>query len=88
MLTRKRVEGKVEDNDGSFADVLIFGLEGIEENLLLETIQIHREDTEDTPKEFQKRFPVGTTVIILTTTEIMVKAEDVFHAPHSASRVQ
>lgn len=49
MLTRKRVEGKVESNNGEFADVLTFGIEGIEKNLLLETIQLHIEDTEDTP---------------------------------------
>ena len=72
MLTSKRVEGKVDYNDGSFAEVFTYGIEGIEKNLLLETIQIHREDTEDTPEEFQQRFPVGTTLSILTTTEVTV----------------
>jgi hypothetical protein len=39
-------------------------------DLLLETIQIHREDTQDTPEEFRRRFPVGLMLTILTTTEI------------------
>ncbi len=87
MLTRKRTEGEVQYNDGSFAEVLTFGIEGIEKDLLLETIQIHREDTEDTPEEFQKRFPVGTTVSILAITEITVN-ENVSHARQSTLRVQ
>jgi hypothetical protein len=70
MLTRKRVEGEVENNDGEFAEVPTYGIEGIEKGLHLETIQIHREDTDDTPQQFQKRFPVGTTLSILTITEI------------------
>ncbi|MGA3318730.1 MAG: hypothetical protein ABSC64_20115 [Candidatus Korobacteraceae bacterium] len=70
MLTSKRVEGKVDYNDGSFAEVLTYGIEGIEKDLLLETIQLRIEDTEDTPQEFQLRFPVGTTLSILTITEI------------------
>jgi hypothetical protein len=70
MLTSKRVEGEVEHNDGQFAEVQTYGIEGIEENLLLDTIQLHIEDTEDTPEQFQRRFPVGTTLSILTTTEV------------------
>lgn len=49
MLTSKRVEGEVEYNDGEFAEVMTIGIEGIEEGLLLETTQIHRYDTENTP---------------------------------------
>jgi hypothetical protein len=37
---------------------------------LLGTIQIHREDTSDTPEEFQHRFAVGMCLDIVTTTEI------------------
>ena len=74
MLTRKRVEGEVKYNDGEFAEVLTFGIEGIEKHLALETIQIHCEDTEDTPEEFQQRFPVATTLSILTITEITKKS--------------
>jgi len=70
MLTSKRVEGKVDYNDGSFAEVATHGIERIETGLALETIQIHREDTENTPEEFQRRFPVGSTLSILTITEI------------------
>ena len=49
-----------------------FGTEGIEKNLWLNTIQTHREDTNDTTEGFQRRFPVGTwvNICISTTTEI------------------
>jgi hypothetical protein len=72
MLTSNRVEGTVEYNNGEFAEVLTYGIEGIDKGLLLETIQIHVEDTENTPEEFQQRFPVGATLGILTITEITV----------------
>jgi len=70
MVVRKRVAGWIEYNDGEFAEVQTVGTEGIEEDLLLKTIQIHREDTNDTPDEFQRRFPVGMWLDILTTTDI------------------
>lgn len=70
MITRQRVEGEVQYNNGEFAEVLTFGIEGIEKDLALETIQIHCEDTGDTPEQFRQRFPVGTTLSILTITEI------------------
>ena len=73
MATRKRVEGEVEHNDGEFAEIQTIGTEGIEKDLLLETIQIHRGDTHDTPEEFQHRFPVGVRLCILTTTEVTKK---------------
>ena len=76
MLTNKRVEGQVEYNNGEFAEVLTYGIEGIEKDLLLDTIQIHCEDAEDTPEQFQKRFPVGTTLSILTITEITTKSSE------------
>jgi hypothetical protein len=70
MITRQRVEGEVQYNNGEFAEVLTFGIEGIEKDLALETIQIHCEHTGDTPEQFRQRFPVGTTLSILTITEI------------------
>ncbi len=70
MITSKRVEGEVDYNDGLFAEVFTYGIEGIEKNLLLETIQLHIEDTDNTPEAFQQRFPVGTKLSILTRTEI------------------
>ena len=73
MLTSKRVEGQVEYNDGEFAEIQTIGIEGIDEDLLLETIQIHREGTHDTRAEFQRRFPVGMRLGIVTTTEITKK---------------
>jgi hypothetical protein len=73
MVVRKRVEGQIEYNDGEFAEIQTVGIEGIEEDLLLETIQLHRGDTHDTPEEFQHRFPVGVWLCILTTTEVTKK---------------
>jgi hypothetical protein len=73
MLTSKRVEGKVEYNDGEFAEIQTIGIEGVEKNLLLETIQIHRGDTQNTPAEFLRKFPVGMRVGVLTSTEVTKK---------------
>jgi hypothetical protein len=39
----KRIEGEIQYNDGEFAEVKTNGIEGIEKNLILGTIQIHRE---------------------------------------------
>ena len=58
-FVRKRVEGEVQYNDGQFAEIQTNGVEGIDEDLLLETLQIHREDTDDTESDFKHRFPVG-----------------------------
>ena len=70
MVISKKVKGEIDYNDGEFAEVQTCGIEGIEKDLLLGTIQIHREDTSDTPEEFQHRFPVGMWLDIVTTTEI------------------
>jgi hypothetical protein len=76
MVIRKKVEGRVDYNDGEFAEVQTVGIEGIEQDLLVETIQIHADDTNDTPDEFRRRFPVGMWLDILTTTEITSQAEN------------
>ena len=76
MVVRKRVEGRIDYNDGEFAEVQTVGIEGIEQDLLLKTIQIQREDTNDTPDEFQRRFPVGMWLDILTTTDITALAAE------------
>ena len=70
MIVRKQVEGAVQYNNGEFAEVDTIGIEGLEKDRLLETIQVHRCDTEDTPEEFQRRFPVDVRLDILTITEI------------------
>jgi hypothetical protein len=70
ITIRKRVEGEVEFNDGEFAEIQTTGAAGIEEEILLDTIQIQRTDTEYTADEFKRRFSVGTAVNICTTTEI------------------
>lgn len=69
IVTRKRVAGLVDYNDGEFAGVQAIGIKGIEKDLWLESIQLHREDTDDTPEDFQRRLPVGRWLNILTTTE-------------------
>ena len=75
MIVTKRVEGEIEFNDGEFAVVQTYGIDGIEKHILLETIQVHRGDTDDTTHEFQQRLPVGTVLKILTTTEFTIKPE-------------
>ena len=70
MIVRKQVEGAVQYNNGEFAEVDTIGIEKVEKDFLLETIQVHRCDTEDTSKEFQRRFPVDVRLDILTITEI------------------
>ena len=70
MVIRKRVEGQVLYNDGEFTEIQTNGIEGMEEGLLLNWIQTDREDTGDTPEEFQRRFPIGMWVDIVTITEI------------------
>jgi hypothetical protein len=45
-------------------------------SLLLETVQIHCEDTNDTAEEFQRRFPVGMWLDISTTTDITAQPEE------------
>ena len=49
MIITKKVEGEVDYNDGAFAQANTIGIEGIENGLWLDTVQIHRENTEDTP---------------------------------------
>ena len=75
MIVTKRVEGEVQFSDGEFAEVQTYGIEGIEKDLLLQTVQIHREDTDKTSDEFQKGFSVGTVLEIITTTEFTIKLE-------------
>ena len=72
MIITKKVAGEVDLNDGEFAEVKTIGIEGIENNLWLDTFQIHREDTHDTPDQFRRRFSIGMRLDIITTTKIAV----------------
>jgi hypothetical protein len=74
MLTLKQVEGEVESNDGELPEIQTIGIEGIEKNLLLGTIQMHRSDDTNTPEEFRHRFPVGMRLCIWTVTVIEEKS--------------
>ena len=60
----------MEYNDGQFAEVQTFGLEGIDKGFLLEGVQVHREDTSYSVEEFRQRFPVGALFEIQTTSEV------------------
>jgi hypothetical protein len=55
---------------------MIVGIEGIEKDLCLETIQFHRQDTCDTSDEFQRRFPVDTWLDIFTITDITAQTAE------------
>jgi hypothetical protein len=66
----KKLRGPVEYNDGAFAEVQTLGVEGIEKNLLLATIQINRCEVGDAPEEFRHNFQVGMWLEVSATTEI------------------
>ncbi len=91
MVTTKTVLGEVQYNDGEFAEVETYGVDGIETGLILETIQIHRSDTNDGTKKFQRKFRVGTLLDITTTVEIKPTsktAHDLDELNHAADEVQ
>jgi hypothetical protein len=69
MMIRKRLAGKVQYNDGQFVEIQTVGTEGLEKSLLMETIQVDRSETADTPEQFQHRFPGGMWLEIWTTME-------------------
>jgi len=77
VIITKRVEGEVDYNDGDFAEVNTIGVEGKEKDLGLGTLQIHREDTQDTPCEFRERFSAGTRLDVVITTTITTKLTNV-----------
>lgn len=60
LIIRKVLEGRIVNNDRYVAEIETFGTEGFEKQLRLNTLQIHREDTNDTVEGFRRRFPVGT----------------------------
>lgn len=66
----------MEYNDGAFAEVQTLGVEGIENDILLATIQINRCEVGDAPEEFRRSFQVGMWLEIFATTEIRVLGED------------
>jgi hypothetical protein len=70
MVNTRKVMGEVVYNNGEFAEIETFGVDGIETGLILETIQISRDDTNDGTKEFRRKFRVGVLLDITTTVEI------------------
>jgi hypothetical protein len=66
IINRKQIEGVVESNDGDFAEIETNGIDGLEEGLLLETVTIERNETKETPEQFQRRLQVGMRVDIET----------------------
>ena len=63
-------------DDGELAEIQTVGIEGIEKNLLLKTIQTHRGDTSYSCKQFQDKLPVGTRLDICTTIEVTTVEAD------------
>jgi hypothetical protein len=76
IVSRKRVHGEVEYNDGEYAEVQTVGIEEGEKNLLLEIIQVHREDTSYSCEQFQDKLPVGLWLDICTTIEVTTLESD------------
>jgi hypothetical protein len=68
IIVRKQTEGEVQYNDGEFAEIQTSGIDGIEKDLLLDTIQIDRDDTGDTPEVFKRKLEVGMWFDITTET--------------------
>lgn len=66
----KETLGKVEFNDGEFAEIEKIGVEGIEACLLLDRIQIDRSDTSYSRRKFRRIFPAGTLLDVSTTIEV------------------
>jgi hypothetical protein len=60
MVMRKKVEGQIDYNDGEFAKVQTIGIKGIEKDLWLGTLQIHRRSTAKTHAIRPKNSSVGS----------------------------
>ena len=62
-VTKKRVFGRVEFNDGWFAEIQTFGIEGVEKDILLDTIQVHPEEMTLSEEQFRQEFSVRRIVL-------------------------
>ena len=76
IFSQKRAHGEVEFNDGEFAEIQTVGIEAEEKDLLLETIQVHRNDTSYSSEQFQDKLPVGSWLDICTTIEVTTLESD------------
>jgi hypothetical protein len=76
ITSQTRVHGEVEFNDGEFAEIQTVGIEASETDLLLESIQVHREDTGYSCEQFRDKLPVGSWVDICTTIEVTTLESD------------
>jgi hypothetical protein len=76
IVSRKRVHGEVDYNDGEYAEVQTVGIEASEKDLLLETIQVHRGDTSYSCEQFKDNLPVGLWLDICTTIEVTTLESD------------
>lgn len=57
-------------NNGQFAEIETYGIEGIETGLFLDTIQVDRGEAASDTRNFKRNFRRGTCLEITTTTEI------------------
>ena len=71
MMIREWLTGEIQHNDGELAEIQTVGTEGVEKDLILDTIQVHRSERIDTPERFQQRFPVGMCLDIRKTVEFV-----------------
>jgi hypothetical protein len=70
VTIQKRVEGQVVFNNGQFAEIETYGIDGIETGLFLDTIQVDRGATASDMRNFKRTFRRGTCLEISTTLEI------------------
>jgi hypothetical protein len=70
MIIRKSVAGHVIYNDGDLAEIELVGVEGVEKNLVLDTMQVSIYETTDTKEQFLRRFPADMWLNMTLTTGI------------------
>jgi len=63
-------------DDGELAEIQTVGIKGVEKNLLLETIQMHRGDNSYSCEQFQDKLPVGTRMDICATIDVTTLEAD------------
>jgi hypothetical protein len=67
-VTKKRVFGRVKFNEGWYCEIETFGIEGVEKNILLDTIQVDNEEMRE--EQFRQEFRVGSILDITTIREV------------------
>ena len=84
-MASQRLAGTVNYNDGNLAEVQTYGTERDGKDLILDAIQLHRGDTDDTSEEFKARFPVGMQLRILRSIQVVPPVDSEDGAPYRSS---